>query len=39
MKMKKIVSSLLVLVMGLSLLAGCGDKSTQEVDGKEEVVV
>ena len=39
MKMKKIVSSLLVLVMGLSLLAGCGDKSTQEADGKEEVVV
>ena len=39
MKTKKIVSSLLVLVMGLSLLAGCGDKSTQEVDGKEEVVV
>lgn len=39
MKMKKIVSSLLVLAMGVSLLAGCGSKDTEESDGKEKVVV
>ncbi|MGN1140738.1 MAG: ABC transporter substrate-binding protein, partial [Oliverpabstia sp.] len=39
MKKKKMVSSLLVLAMGISLLAGCGSKKAEESEGKEKVVV
>ena len=41
MKKKRIVSSLLVLAMVISLLVGCGDKKTEEEEsgGKETVVV
>lgn len=42
--MKKVVSSLFVLVMGASLLVGCGSKEAEKTvektaEGKEEVVV
>lgn len=42
MRMKRIVSSLLVLIMGVTLLSGCGSKGTEESkesEGKEKVVV
>ena len=39
MKMKKVVSSLLVLAMGVSLLTGCGNKKAEESEGKEKVVI
>lgn len=42
MKMKKVVSSLLVLAMSVSLLAGCGTKESEEsakTEEKETVVV
>lgn len=46
MKMKKLVSSLLVLAMSVSLLAGCGSKEAEKgteaaetAEGKEQVVV
>lgn len=42
MKMKRMVSLLLVLVMGISLLTGCESKKAEETEkseGKEQVVV
>lgn len=39
MKMKKIISIMLILAMGIFLLAGCGSKAKEESKGKERVVV
>ena len=39
MKIKKVISSLLILAMGVSLLTGCESKSDEETKEKEKVVV
>ena len=40
MKMKKVISSLLVLAMGVSLMAGCGSGNSEEGDdGKIQIKV